>query len=149
MTDAAAAPLAATAAALWGRARTLAHETWKYFLVSLLALAVDFGLLVALTEFARMHYLLSAAVGFSAGLVVNYLLSVTLVFAERRLSDRRLEFIGFFAIGLAGLALNEGLLRTFVENLGLAYALAKVPAAAIGFVFSFVSRRLALFTTGG
>src|SRR5438034_289917 len=92
---------------LWGRARALAHETWKYFLVSVVALAVDYGFLVLLTELGHVHYLVSAAVGFCGGLIVNYALSVSFVFSQRRLTDRRLEFLGFLAIGLAGLMLNE------------------------------------------
>jgi putative flippase GtrA len=124
----------------------LVHETWKYFLVSLAALAVDYGLLVGLTALAHVHYLVSAAVGFSAGLVLNYALSVAFVFRERRYQDRRWEFVGFLAIGVAGLALNEVLMKLFVETVGLGYALAKIPATGVGFVFNFGLRRVMLFT---
>ncbi len=100
----------------------------------------------AVTALGRVHYLISAAVGFSAGLVVNYALSVAFVFRERRLASRRWEFVGFMLIGLAGLALNEVLMKLFVETVGLGYALAKIPATGVGFVFNFGARRLALFT---
>lgn len=126
--------------------RLLAIESAKYFLVSAAALALDYGLLVGLTEFAHLHYLVSAAVGFTAGLGLNYFLSVHFVFRERRLQSRRLEFIGFMLIGLAGLALNEVLMKSLVEHAGLGYALAKIPATGIGFVFNFGARRLFLFT---
>src|SRR5436190_23488280 len=95
---------------MWGRARALAHETWKYFLVSVVALAVDYGALVALTELGHTHYLVSAGVGFSGGLIVNYLLSVRFVFSERRWADRRRQVIGFLAIGRAGLVLYRALM---------------------------------------
>lgn len=131
---------------LWGRSREIVHETWKYLLVSVIALSVDYGLLVGLTSLTHVHYRISAAVGFSAGLVINYLLSVRFVFRQRRLSDRRLEFVGFFVIGLLGLALNDVLMRFFVESLAINYRLAKIPATAVGFVFNFGSRRLLLFT---
>ncbi len=124
----------------------LFHETWKYFLVSLAALALDYGLLVALTALGRVHYLISAAVGFTAGLALNYALSVAFVFHERRLADRRWEFVGFALVGLAGLVLNEGLMKLFVESAGLGYALAKIPATGVGFVFNFGLRRALLFT---
>jgi putative flippase GtrA len=133
---------------------TLFHETWKYLLVSLVALGVDFALLVGLTEVAKMNYLASAAVGFTAGLVVNYVLSITMVFSERRLKSRGLEFLGFFVIGALGLGLNEVLMKGFVDLLGPAFALAgvpgyawaKIPATGVGFVFNFVTRRLLLFS---
>jgi putative flippase GtrA len=130
----------------WTRARRLADETWKYFLVSLIALGVDYGLLVSLTEVARLHYLISAAVGFAAGLVVNYALSVAFVFRQHRLKSRRLEFIGFFVIGALGLALNEFSMKLLVESLGLAYALAKIPAMGVSFMFNFGARKILLFT---
>jgi putative flippase GtrA len=124
----------------------LARETWNYFLVSLAALAVDYGLLMGLTSLAHVHYLVSAGVGFCAGLALNYALSVTLVFRESRLADRRVEFIVFMLIGLVGLALNEALMRFFVETAGLGYAVAKIPATGVGFVFNFGARRVMLFT---
>ena len=127
-------------------AARLAGETWKYFLVSLVALAVDYGLLVFLTEVVRLHYLVSAAIGFCAGLAVNYALSVTLVFRERRLKSRRLEFAAFFAIGAIGLILNEALMKLFVETFGLGYVLAKIPATGVGFAFNFGLRKALLFT---
>jgi putative flippase GtrA len=130
----------------WARARVLAHETWKYFLVSIVALAADYALLILLTALGHVHYLVSAAVGFSVGLLINYSLSVTLVFQERRLGDRRLEFLVFFAIGLIGLLLNEILMKVFVDSFGLGYAMAKAPATAVGFVFNFGLRRVALFS---
>ena len=124
----------------------LFNEGWKYFLVSLAALALDYGLLVGLTEIGHLNYLVSAAIGFLAGLALNYALSVAFVFREHRLGDRRIEFLGFLLIGLAGLGLNEVLMKAFVESAGLVYALAKIPATGVGFVFNFSARRLLLFT---
>lgn len=124
----------------------LFHEGWKYFLVSLAALALDYALLVGLTALGHLHYLVSAAVGFLAGLALNYALSVAFVFREHRLADRRVEFLGFLLIGLVGLGLNEVLMKLFVETAGLGYALAKIPATGVGFLFNFGARRLLLFT---
>jgi putative flippase GtrA len=125
---------------------SLVHETWKYFLVSLAALALDYGLLVGLTAIGHLHYLVSAAIGFCTGLALNYELSTAFVFRERRLADRRMEFAGFLLIGLGGLVLNEALMKLFVEQAGIGYALAKVPATGVGFGFNFGVRRLLLFT---
>ncbi len=122
------------------------HESWKYLLVSVLALAIDAGLLLALTRGAGLHYLLANAIGFCAGLVVNYLLSVGFVFRQRRLRTPGLEFAGFLAIGLVALGLNELLMKLFVDGFAWALLFAKVAAAGVGFVFNFIVRRLLLFT---
>jgi len=124
----------------------LFNEGWKYFLVSLAALALDYGLLIGLTAIGHLYYLVSAAVGFLAGLALNYALSVAFVFREHRLGDRRIEFLGFLLIGLVGLGLNEALMKAFVDYAGLVYALAKIPATGVGFLFNFGARRLLLFT---
>ena len=129
--------------------RAMAHEAGKYLLVSIVALAVDYSLLVSLTRFGHLHYLVSAAIGFAAGLVVNYALSVAFVFQHRRVASRRLEFALFFGIGLLGLGLNEVLMKVFVEVVGLNFALAKIPATAVGFVWNFGLRRLTLFSASG
>lgn len=134
------------AGGLKARLVTLAHETWKYFLVSLASLGVDFGLFLALDHHWKRQYLIWNALSFTVGLIVNYALSVTLVFKERRLSSRRWEFAGFFAIGLAGLALNEGLIAAAVGWAGLGHAAGKIAAAAGSFVFNFAARRSLLFT---
>jgi len=127
-------------------ARQLAGESFKYMLASALAFALDFAVLVGLTEFARLNYLAAAACGFTAGLVVTYLLSVAFIFRERRLRSRRLQFVVFAAIGLVGLALTEVLMALVVGRFGVNYAVAKVLVAGASFTFNFVSRRVILFT---
>lgn len=127
-------------------ARKLSGEGLRYFVASAAALAVDYSVLVGATEIFKIHYLVSAALSFTGGLLVNYLLSVTWVFKERRLENRWIEAAGFAAVGVLGLALNEGLMALFVEGFGLAYAVAKIPATGIGFVFNYGLRRILLFT---
>ncbi len=130
-------------------ARALLREGWRYFLASALALALDFVLLVSLTRYAGLPYLVSAASGFCAGTLITYALSVTWVFGQRPVKDRRVEVMGFFLIGLAGLGLNELLMKLFVDGAHLNYVLAKVPTAGIGFCTNFAMRRLLLFTHRG
>jgi putative flippase GtrA len=76
---------------------------------------------------------------------VAYGLSVTFVFRERRMTDRRFEFICFVAIGMLGLAVNQLVLVGAVEGLALSYAVGKAAAAGISFVVNFAARRALLF----
>ncbi len=124
----------------------LFHETWKYLLVSIAALAVDYALLAALTRLAGVEWQIAAAASFTAGLFVNYALSVGFVFKERRVRSRGLEFAGFFVIGALGLGINELVMKYFVDIIHLDPLLAKVPATGVGFIFNFVARRALLFT---
>lgn len=125
---------------------TLFHESWKYFLVSAVSLAVDMAIYGALVKILGVNYLIANVVSVSAGLVVNYALSVALVFKERRLKSRRAEFIGFVLIGVAGLAVNEAFIALFVGVFHLGSLVGKVAAAGLSFVFNFVSRKVLLFS---
>jgi putative flippase GtrA len=128
---------------------TIFHEAWKYFLVSAVSLAVDFAVYWALFRWAGIPPLAANVVSVSVGLIVNYALSVALVFKERRLSSRWAEFTGFVVIGLAGLAVNEALLAVGIDVLKLGPVVGKFAAAGGSFVFNFVVRRLMLFTARG
>ena len=79
----------------------------KYGAVGGVAYCVDFGSLFFLTDFVKIHYLISAAIAFILGLSTNYALSVFWVFPKRTLEDKRAEFLIFSIIGVVGLGLNE------------------------------------------
>jgi putative flippase GtrA len=124
----------------------LVRESWSYLLVSIAALTLDYSLLVGLTALVHVNYLTSAAIGFTAGLILNYGLSIAFVFDERRLANPAMEFLIFAVIGLLGLGLNLLLMKLMVDRVHLGYALAKLPATGIGFIFNFGTRRALLFT---
>jgi putative flippase GtrA len=131
------------------RSRAAHVQLAKSMAVSLVAFAVDFGLLALLTEAAGVHYLVSAGVSFAAGTTVSYALSVLWVFPDRRFSSRGLEYGLFLAVGLVGLGLNEALLWVFTEPLAIFYLASKVIAAAIIFFWNFWARKLLLFPRRG
>ena len=124
----------------------LFHEGWKYFLVSAVTLALDLAIYWTLIEVAKVYYLAANLVSVSVGLVANYALSVAFVFSQRRLTSRRVEFAGFVAIGVAGLAVNEAGVAVLVGGFHLSRVLGKIGAAGVSFMFNFLARRTLLFT---
>ncbi len=118
-----------------------------YGAISVAALAVDYGLLIFLTEYVGIYYLVSASISFLAGMFLVYVASISYIFDERRLSSRSVELTGFVAIGLAGLLLNGLLLWAITTGTPLSYQLAKLPTAGIVFLFNYVARRNLLFST--
>jgi putative flippase GtrA len=120
-------------------------EFVRYAVCGGLAFALDFTLLVALTEVAGLHYLLAAGFSFVAGLTVIYILSVSMVFRWRVYDDKLVEF-GFFALcGVVGLAFNQLFMYLFTGIGGLHYTIAKVFAAAGVLGWNFSSRKILLF----
>lgn len=125
---------------------SVAGEGSRYLAASAAALAVDFTVYVALIRLAGVSYLIAAPIGFALGLAGIYALSVRWVFAHRRLADARIEFVIFASIGIAGMALNQGVIFAGVEYLALSPELAKMVSAAVVFCFNFGLRKLLLFT---
>jgi putative flippase GtrA len=124
---------------------SVAREAVRYLLASGCALFVDVGLLWVLVQYYSWWYLAAATTSFLSGIAVVYVLSVTLVFNHRRLSDRRVEFLSFSAIGGAGLAINAAVMLVAVKFFGVYYMVAKCIAAGFTFAFNFFARRQLLF----
>ncbi len=129
---------------LWRRLPEGLRELALYGLASALALGVDWGLLLILTKL-RVNYLLASGAGFTSGIGVTYILSVSMVFRHRPVADRKREFVGFLGVGLAGLILTQGLMALWVERLHMTPGMAKIPTAGVVFLFNFTVRRALLF----
>lgn len=129
---------------LWRRLPEGLRELVLYGFASALALGLDWGLLLLLTRLG-VNYLVASATGFLSGMAVTYVLSVSVVFRHRAVADRRSEFAGFLAVGLAGLVLTQGLMALWVGGLHMGPGLSKIPTAGIVFVFNFVVRKALLF----
>lgn len=117
----------------------------RYTFVGGFAFIVDFGTLFLLTEYLNLHYLVSAAIAFILGLVTNYFLSIGWVFTRHSVSDKRIEFIVFALIGLAGLGLNELFLWLFTDLAGMYYLISKILTAVLVYLWNFFVRKLILF----
>ncbi len=121
------------------------REALAYVVASACALLVDVIVLWVLVQYLSWWYLAAATTSFLSGVVVAYVLSVKLVFKQRRLEDRRAEFASFAAIGGVGLAINAAVILVAVKYLGLHYLVAKCFAAGFTFIFNFFLRRQLLF----
>jgi putative flippase GtrA len=124
--------------------KQLLREFSGYGVASAAALSVDMGLLWSIVH-VGINYIVASVASFTAGAVVAYWLSITLAFRRHRLRDRRVELLGFIAIGVMGLIINTSVIYTAVQFLGLHYMLAKSVAAGFTFVFNFIVRRQLLF----
>ena len=64
-----------------------------YGAVSVAALAVDYALLIFLTEYVGLYYLVSATISFLAGMLLVYATSVGFIFGGNRLWIDRVESV--------------------------------------------------------
>lgn len=124
---------------------TLTRDASRYVLASGFAFCVDVGLLWVLVQYFSWWYLAAATTSFLSGMVVGYVLSITMVFDYRRLNDQRIEFLSFAAIGGIGLGINTAVIFIAVRYFEVHYLGAKCIAAGFTFAFNFLARRQLLF----
>lgn len=118
----------------------------QYTFVGGIAFLADFSVLVALTSLFGLHYLVSATVGFSIGVLVSYRLCVSWVFDYRAVDNRAVELSVFSLIGVVGLIINNLTMYLLTEFVDLVYMQSKLFAAAFVLAFNFTTRRWLLFS---
>ncbi|MDD3594242.1 MAG: GtrA family protein [Candidatus Gastranaerophilales bacterium] len=123
----------------------LFHEYYKYILVGFVVTAVDFVILIAMTEFAHIYYMISAASAYTLASVLHYYLSIFYVFNNRNVKSKRVEFFIFFMLGILGLGVFTALMYFFTEMLHCHYIVSKILATGISFTFNFLTRKFLLF----
>jgi putative flippase GtrA len=126
------------------RIRLPALEFGRYFVVSLIALAVDVSVLMAMSRF--MHYLWAASLGFVLGAITSYWLAIRWAFTHRRLAAYpRAEFLAYSLVGILSLGINNLVIFVAVEYLALALLASKAVAAGATFAFNYGVRKFVLF----
>ena len=116
----------------------------RYGLAAFGGFAADYGVLLALKEWAGLHYLIAVPVAFVVGLAVNYLVGVWLVFRRGRWTLGR-ELVLFAAISLFALAVTEGSMYLFTDLLRLDYRVSRILSGVLTYLFNFFTRRLLLY----
>lgn len=116
----------------------------KFGLVGTLCFGIDYGLMLFLTEIARMEYFASSAVSFVVSVVVNYILSMRYVFEGREGMRKVTEVLIFVALSVVGLVLNQMIMWIAVEFFHIFYALAKIFATLMVTTYNFISRKMFL-----
>lgn len=114
----------------------------NYFWVAGIGFLVDFGTLFIFTEYLRFPYLLSALIGFLAGLVCNFFLSEKFVFGKSQVNSPYLRFTIFGLIGLIGLGILELLMWIQVYYFHVQYLLSKIFATVAVYAWNFFARKL-------
>lgn len=124
---------------------SLVAKLLRYGVSSACALLVDVGLLWGLTSYAGVNYLLSAGIGFSAGCLVNYVVSTTLVFEDNSARHQTTTLFLFFVVGVIGLIMNHVILYVGVDILSFHLLIAKAISAGLVFWFNFLARGYFVF----
>ena len=67
--------------------KKLIQQILKFGVVGFLCFFIDYGIMVALTELCGISSVISSGISFSVSVIVNYILSITVVFDAQYYSD--------------------------------------------------------------
>ena len=118
----------------------------RYFFVGGVAACVDIGLFVLGTSVLDLPYLRVNAFSFIIATLVNYLLSVRIVFVSGGRFRKRWEILLVFVVSAIGLALNQLILAAGIEMGHLAPLAAKLVATGVVFSWNYLARRFIVFS---
>lgn len=104
--------------------------------------AVDYLLMILLTEAFGVNYLVSATVAYIFGTSLNYFISSRFVFEHKE--RRSYDLPVFLLLGTVALVLNIFIMWLVTDKLGVAYFISKFAASAVSGLWNFVSRKLLL-----
>ncbi|MEA4815933.1 MAG: GtrA family protein [Lachnospiraceae bacterium] len=127
-------------------------EFIRYAFVGGIATVADFAVLFLFREFLLKESVFSlyiaTALGFTAGLFVNYILSLMFVFVSAKGTKRGrrlIDIILFTVIGLIGLLLSEAGMFVGVKLLGLYYLIVKAIVTLIVLIWNYLARKFLIF----
>lgn len=124
--------------------RDLVGQFLRFGVVGVVATAIDYLVLMLLSQVVGWDPVPSSAISFSVSLVFNYLASMRFVFSRREGLSRRREFVIFAVLSLIGLFLNSAIMWAGTGLAGdgaLAVTASKVVATAVVSVWNFASRK--------
>lgn len=124
--------------------KKLIAQFMKFGIVGVIAFLIDYGLMVALTEFFGVPYLISNTISFTVSVVFNYVASMRCVFERRDDMSRHREFIIFVVLSIIGLILNDLFMWLFVSVWFIDYRIAKIIVTVLVAIWNFVTRKIFL-----
>lgn len=119
----------------------------RFACVGLIAFAIDYALMVFITEVFDIDPVIAATVSYILSTIFNYFASMRFVFHHRDELSRRREFFIFFGLAIVGLAINDVLLWIATDMLFIDYRIAKLGVAVIVTMWNFGSRKVLLDAT--
>lgn len=124
--------------------KKLIAQVLKFGVVGGTAFLIDYSIMIALTEFFGINYLISSGISFVVSVIYNYILSVHWVFDVDKNGNKKKEFVVFILLSVIGLGLNQLLMWIFVSKVHVFYMLSKIFVTAIVMIYNFVTRKIFL-----
>lgn len=121
------------------------NQLLKFGIVGVIAFAIDYGIMVILTEIFKIPVLISAAISFTISVIFNYIASVKWVFdVAKEKNSKTTELVVFIVLSIVGLVINELIMWIMDKKFGIYYMISKIFATAVVMCYNFITRKLFL-----
>lgn len=127
-------------------------EMIRFIVVGGISFVIDFGLLIVFQElvFKTVEYgvLFSAALSFSASLIIHYFLAVYWVFREHSVSSSSKHVMAgslFVVTNVVGLGINELSMWVGVSMFAWHYLIVKIVATGVVMVWNYSCQKAFIF----
>ena len=127
-----------------GKIKGLFQQLIRFGFVGISAFAVDYGIMVLLTEVFNINYLISSGISFSVSVIYNYVLSIFWVFNVDRQKSGFANFVIFMLLSVIGLGINQLIMWVLVDKAGIFYMISKIAATIVVSVYNFITRKFFL-----
>ncbi|RDV16700.1 GtrA family protein [Pontibacter diazotrophicus] len=116
----------------------------KFLIVGGLCAAVEFLLFALLVHRLELEYLHANMASLIVAVVLNYLISCRFIFKRGRYSGK-VEFAMFVLLSAIGVALNQYLVWSFIEQVELHVYAGKIMAIGLVAVFNYFTKKHIVF----
>jgi putative flippase GtrA len=123
------------------------HALFKYVVSGGSSAVMNVGTLYALTEYAHIHYLVSAVIAFFVAFFMSFLLQKFWTFKDVGTEGMHRQMMWYLLLSLANLGINILLIYSLVEFVHLWYVAAAITSGALLAISNYFIYKHVIFAT--
>jgi putative flippase GtrA len=117
----------------------------RYFFVGGVAAAVDISLFAIFAGYLKFSWVIVSIITFIIATLVNYFLSIGVVFKSGSRYKKHQEILGVFIVSSLALILNQTFLYLFIEKMNLHLVISKCLTTGMLFLWNYYGRKKFVF----
>lgn len=117
----------------------------RYLFVGFIAMLFDVGFFFIFAKVLNFNYFVVGLIGFMLATLINYFLSIKIVFKSGVRHSKRKEIAYVYFVSIIALGINQMILVYLIKIVGLEKMLSKLSATISVFLWNYFSRKKLIF----